>query len=164
MANLKELYLVRHATSSWELNLVARERPLSERGESDAHNISKYIKDKNYLPNIILISPALRTHTTCNIFVKNLNLKEIPIKIIEDLYDFSGENLTRTLIKAFENYDKVMIFGHNEAVTNFANRYSNARIDNIPTCGFCYITFKITEKNSLEKGILKDFVYPNLLR
>lgn len=93
-----------------------------------------------------------------------MRLEEIPILFNENLYDFSGNQLIEVIKEISNNINKVMIFAHNNAVTYFVNQYSNARIDNVPTCGFSHIKFEIENWKQLQKGKLIDFKYPKELR
>jgi phosphohistidine phosphatase len=56
-----------------------------------------------------------------------------------------------------------MIVGHNPTFTNFANRYMNEQVDNIPTSGLVGITFKIDmwAEISMEKVDSSFFEFPN---
>ena len=45
---MKEIYVLRHAKSSWDnSNLSDFDRPLSDRGISDANKMSKFLRNIN---------------------------------------------------------------------------------------------------------------------
>ena len=47
---MKEIYVLRHAKSSWDnSNLSDFERPLADRGISDAKKMSKFLKDMDLI-------------------------------------------------------------------------------------------------------------------
>jgi phosphohistidine phosphatase len=44
--------------------------------------------------------------------------------------------------KTSDEFESIAVFSHNDGITNFANQLTNARIDNIPTCGIFAIKIK----------------------
>jgi phosphohistidine phosphatase len=58
--------------------------------------------------------------------------------------------------------NSVMLFGHNPAMTEFANALCGINIYNIPTCGIVAIEFAVKDWMSVEygKGKLVFFDYP----
>ena len=120
-SNIKILYLVRHAKSSWIENLPDFVRPLNERGVNDANLVSNHIKTKIKTPDLILSSGADRAKTTAEIFVNNLKFNQIEFQINKDLYDFSGELLLNVIKTCEKSVNTLLIFGHNSAITNFVN-------------------------------------------
>ena len=60
--------------------------------------------------------------------------------------------------------DHLMLFGHNEAITNFVNKYGNIRIDNVSTSGFVNIIFDTVNWNTLENGTTQKVIFPSDLK
>lgn len=58
------LVLVRHAKSSWDLDVDDAERPLSSRGRRDAVAVGGYLLERQLVPDLVLCSPAVRTRQT----------------------------------------------------------------------------------------------------
>ena len=85
---MKNLLLIRHAKSSWKENLPDRKRPLSKRGYTDLDLMTRFLKDKNYRPDLIVSSPARRAMDTADTYIKGLGLEDVPFQINEDIYDF----------------------------------------------------------------------------
>lgn len=157
---MKKLTLVRHAKSSWEHNVIDHERPLNEKGFNDAHQLSAYLKASNLKIDVVLSSDATRAKTTARIFLENLQIDASLMQLNHDLYDFSGSNLT-SVIKACSNkVNNLMVFGHNHAITAFANTFGNKFIDNVPTCGVVTIEFDIDNWNDLNKGKTINTLFP----
>ncbi|MDO5607423.1 MAG: histidine phosphatase family protein [Capnocytophaga sp.] len=161
---MKQLHLVRHAKSSWDLPLDDRKRPLATRGINDAHLVCKALEPDWQVPEAIFVSPSVRTRETSAIFVNELKMQAVPFFIENDLYDFSGEYLIRTLEDVDDCYQNIMIFGHNEAVTYFTNRFSSTYVDNVPTCGYLFFQFDIDCWKDLRKGVLLRKIFPKELR
>lgn len=63
-APAKTLVLVRHAKSSWDLDVEDHERPLSGRGRRDARAVGELLVDRSIIPGLVLCSTALRTQQT----------------------------------------------------------------------------------------------------
>lgn len=161
---MKQLHIVRHAKSSWDNPLSDIERPLAQRGITDANNVSLHLKAIIETPQALFVSPLQRTKQTAAIFVENLGWKNLPHHIEYDLYDFSGEQLITCIEELDDALDNVMIFGHNNAVTYFANQYTNNYFENIPTCGYLHIEFSISHWKDLRKGVLLQHIFPKSLR
>ena len=157
---MKTLILVRHAKSSWEFNMNDHDRPLNERGISDANLISKHLKEQKLEIDLVLTSDAERAKSTAKIVVANLNIDASTFHMEKNLYDFSGKNLVRVIQNCENSVDTLMIFGHNHAVTAFVNTYGTILIDNVPTCGVVIITFNIKDWKDLIKGETITTLFP----
>ncbi len=160
MFKMKNLVLIRHAKSSWEMPLKDIDRPLSSRGIHDAHLISSQIED--YLPKtyIVWCSAARRTKETAIIFSENLMIPFENVIVKEDLYTFDDKKLTEIIKKCENRYDNLILFGHNEAITNFVNKFGNLFIENVPTSGVVSLQFDIENWNDLKKGSTLKTVFP----
>lgn len=161
---MKKLILVRHAKSSWEFNVIDHERPLNERGISDANIVSKSLKINSLDIDLILCSDALRTTTTAKIFTLNLNLSQVKFEFNHDLYDFSGSNLLKVIKAVQDDINTLMVFGHNHAITAFVNTFGDKNIDNVPTCGVTILEFNINSWQDLNKGKTVSTLFPRDLR
>jgi len=71
---MKKLYLVRHAKSSWKLQVSDIKRPLKKRGISDAELIAKQTNELFVNPDMVLSSPSKRTVQTAEIFINSWEL------------------------------------------------------------------------------------------
>ena len=161
---MKNLYLVRHAKSSWEYDVSDHQRPLKKRGFKDAHLVSNYLKNKISLPDLVISSDANRALTTANIFISNLGLNEADIELDHELYDFGGRGLINVIKNCDDAFSTLMVFGHNYAMTNFVNSYGDKLVDNVPTSGFTHIKFDINNWKDLSKGTTVLTVFPRDLK
>lgn len=161
---MKKIILVRHAKSSWKYNVIDHERPLNKRGLNDAHIISNHLVNSNIDVNLILSSDSVRTKTTANIFVNNLNIHESLVELNHSLYDFSGQNFLEVIKMCSNDINNLMVFGHNHAITDFVNTYGNIYIDNVPTCGVVIIDLDIKNWNELKKGKTIKTLFPRDLK
>lgn len=159
---MKELYLVRHAKSSWQYEEVDDyDRPLKGRGIRDAHIISNFLSKQTNAPEALFSSPATRALHTAMIFARNLQFPFSAIQLREELYLCSENELLRFIKGLNDDYHRVMIFGHNPTMTNFVNRCIDQRIDNVPTTGVACFNFDIDSWKDAEfKARLALFDYP----
>lgn len=161
---MKRLILIRHAKSSWEYDVIDHERPLNKRGSSDAILVSKYFKDRALNPDLVLVSDAMRTRLTADAFIKTLNIDPATVQYNHDLYDFSGYDLTKVIKHCNDKVNRLMVFGHNHAITAFVNTYGDKYIDNVPTCGVVIIDFNIALWSDLKQGKTINTVFPRDLK
>ncbi len=161
---MKIITLVRHGKSSWEFDVTDRERPLNKRGIKDASLVSKYFKNKGMLPQFIFSSPANRALSTCRIFLNNLGISDKKLKIVEDLYDFGGHQVVDFLKNMSEDYDNIMIFGHNHAFTSICNIFGDDYIDNLPTSGLVTIELNVDQWDAINTGHTALTIFPRDLK
>jgi len=162
---MKTLLLVRHAKSSWDdVSVKDFDRPLNERGKKNAPEMAARLSKRNLQIDLLVSSPAKRAKTTAVLFSKQLNKDEDKIVFEKDLYHADPEAFYNVILKIDDDYDSVAIFSHNPGITDFANTLSEARVDNIPTCGIFAVNIE-TQKWSDFKEASKHFFffdYPKL--
>lgn len=133
---MKTLLLVRHAKSDWgNPALEDFDRPLNERGKRDAPAMARRLLDKNINIDAIISSPAKRAAKTAKAFAESYDLKKSRLQFKEELYMAGSAAFTAVIESADEKFESIAVFSHNPGITGFANELTNARIDNIPTCG-----------------------------
>jgi phosphohistidine phosphatase len=161
---MKNLILIRHAKSSWEAPLKDFDRPLMKNGIQDAHLVSSNIS--NFIPKTYLIwsSPAARAAETALIFAQNISYPVESIVYKKELYTFD-ENQLEKVIKSCSNlFESVILFGHNEAITNFVNKFGDVFIDNVPTSGFVSLQFQADSWDTIHKGKTQKVIFPKDLK
>ncbi|XCF04876.1 histidine phosphatase family protein [Tamlana crocina] len=161
---MKELILVRHAKSSWEYDVIDHERPLKNRGLNDANLVSNHLKNKNFNIDLVISSDAVRAKTTAEIFIENLNISSDIVQFEHNLYDFSGELLTQVIKDCNDAVDRLMVFGHNHAITAFVNTFGDKYIVNVPTTGTVMLQFDINSWADLKPGKTIMTIFPKDLK
>lgn len=161
---MKNLFIVRHAKSSWEAPLTDFDRPLTQSGIKDAHLVSDEAKKSLPKSFVIWSSNAKRASETALIFAQNVLYPIDNILFREDLYTFDERDLQDVIQSCPDEIDNLILFGHNEAITNFVNTFGTVYIDNVPTSGFIAISFENTSWKSLKKGVTKATIFPRDLR
>ncbi|MDN3672730.1 histidine phosphatase family protein [Flavobacterium branchiarum] len=161
---MKNLILIRHAKSSWEAPLKDFDRPLMKKGILDAHNVSANIS--KFLPKTFLIwsSTAARALETALIFAQNISYPLESIIYKDDLYTFDEKQLEKVIKSCDNAFESVILFGHNEAITNFVNKFGDVFIDNVPTSGFVSLQFDAESWDEIDKGRTQKTIFPKDLK
>lgn len=161
---MKQLILVRHAKSSWEAPLHDFDRPLMGRGIQDAHLVSCHIASQVPKSFVIWSSAAKRAAETALIFAQNISFPIESIVFKEELYTFDESKLEKVIKSCPDECDHLIVFGHNEAITNFVNKFGSIFIDNVSTSGFVNMIFDTANWNNLQKGTTKKVIFPRDLK
>lgn len=157
---MKNLILIRHAKSSWEAPLLDKDRPLTKGGIVDAHFVAE--KTIGNLPKtfLILSSTAKRASEMAMIFAQTFSYPLESIIFKNDLYTFEVNQLEKIVKKFDDLYDCVILFGHNEAITDFVNKFGNIEIFNVPTSGMVSIEFESNSWVNIKKGKTIKTIFP----
>ena len=158
---MKNLFLIRHSKSSWDVPVQDINRSISARGVKDAHLIAS--KSVALVPNsyIVWCSKAKRTTETAYIFSQYLSIPIETIYFSEDLYTFDEKKLHEIIKKCKNEHDNLILFGHNEAITNFVNKFGDLYIENVPTSGLVAMQFNTEDWQNLGKGKTIATLFPS---
>ena len=108
----KELFLMRHAKSSWDSDVSDdSSRPLSKRGINAAKRIGNGLNQLGWIPDLLLVSPSQRTQQTLEQI--NLDTKAV---ILDQLYEASLDDLFTLISDTPESVTKLMLLGHNPSL------------------------------------------------
>lgn len=133
---MKQLLLIRHAKSDWDNPLLEDiDRPLNDRGKRDAPLMAHRLLDKKIRIDAFISSPAKRARKTAQLFTKEYKKGKDSILFSEELYLAGPAVFFEVIAQASDDDDSIAVFSHNPGITDFANLLTDARIDNIPTCG-----------------------------
>jgi len=164
------VYLLRHAHSAW-----ARpgqrdfDRPLDERGVSDAQLVAAAFAQYTLLPATILCSTARRCQQTCEILLDHL--PERPTLISDDkLYSQDEDYYVELLVAQADT--PVLLIGHNPMMEDTARLLSASANDRpgerlqkgFPTAGLATIEFTSAQPGADQAGHLSAFLSPKRLR
>lgn len=153
------LFLVRHAKSSWANPGQADfDRPLNDRGERNAPFMGKKLAEKGEKPGLLVSSTAKRAFSTAKLIAEELGYEKDNIVKREDLYHAAVKTWLKEVNSLDNKHKTIMMFGHNNGITEFANYLCNAGIDNMPTCAVVKIKFDFDQWEMVSKGN-GDLVY-----
>ncbi len=161
---MKTLYMVRHAKSSWKHDVIDHKRPLKGRGKRDGKLVSEYLSDKLTPPQKIISSGATRALSTAHYFKEAFQISDSDFEVTNTLYDFSGHGVMDIVKGLDNNWERVMIVGHNHAFTSIANMLGSTYIDNVPTCGFVELQFDTNNWSDVTTGKTVQTVFPRDLK
>jgi phosphohistidine phosphatase len=139
---MKQLHIIRHGKSSWDLQDIADiDRPLNDRGVASAYLMAQRLVDRGEIPDLLLTSPAVRALSTAVIFMRVMKLSPSILQINESIYMGYVEELVQIVRSVDDRYSNLMLFGHNPSFTMLANRFLVKGIENIPTAGIVSLSF-----------------------
>ncbi len=131
---MKSLLLIRHAKSSWSLDVDDFDRPLDYRGQSDAPDMAQRLIRKEIKIDCFISSPAKRAITTAAYFAAAYAKKVQDIVTIPSLYEPTIEDFYNAIEDLDEEFETVAVISHNPTITNFANQLTSFTIEDMPTC------------------------------
>jgi phosphohistidine phosphatase len=117
---IRQLFLLRHAKSSWENpQLADHDRPLAPRGRRATNLIAEHLSRELIAPALVLCSSARRARETLERIAPALG-KQVAAQIERDLYAGSEHQLLERLRAVSDDAASVMLIGHNPAVEQLA--------------------------------------------
>lgn len=115
--SLSRLYLLRHADSGWPENGQKDfDRSLSTTGYAQAEVVMGMAADKNYRPNLVICSTALRCRETSDAVRRTLCAEQTPFRYVDELYNGTLQ-VYLDIVSAPNNTGSVMLIGHNPAIS-----------------------------------------------
>lgn len=190
------LLLLRHGKASHDLSDGTDDyfRPLDEEGEQEVAAMGSYLyKHAVPLPDLVVVSPSLRTSQTLQIFMKNWAgmqwaIGNSPFPVIYDrrIYDFNDESAkkSRSYIDIVHQLDpskrRVLLVGHNPSIWDLAIQLTHTKPDSalhkkFPTASFASLVWTDSFFSQRHKGesvwtyitdgsaALQMFDYPKLI-
>jgi phosphohistidine phosphatase len=152
------------------------DRRLDDRGRSDAADVGAWMARHRHIPDLVLVSTAVRARQTWNIV--DGAMKAVPQPLVADLPELYGAGPSQLLhiIHALDAEDprRLLVVGHNPGLHEFALALigsgdaagRKALAENLPTSGMTVIDFPTEDWNDVafRSGRLALFVSPKLLK
>ncbi|KFB09518.1 SixA phosphatase family protein [Nitratireductor basaltis] len=127
---MRELYLLRHAKSSWDDPALAdHDRPLSGRGERAAPLMGRYMAEQGLFPDHVLVSPARRTRRTWKLLASELGQGYSEAEFHDDIYNASADRLLTLLRQVPDDVARVLLVGHNPGLEDLASSLADEDSD-----------------------------------
>ena len=164
---MKNLYLIRHAKSSWDHpGLKDIDRPLLQKGIKRTSKISAFLNREKATADLIISSPATRAYDTAKLIASGLGYAIEKIKIEKDIYFGDTESFFNAIYQVDNEINNLFIFGHNPTITQFANYFLHNKIDYLPTSGLANISFDTTNWTEIPKCKWEEkcVIFPKLLK
>lgn len=141
---MKTLFLMRHAQADRaQPGMRDIDRPLSQRGRKDALLMGQYLQGNHNIPELILVSPALRVRETLN-GVTEFFGGGVKTKQIDKLYSGGLEDYFEALRNLPLTVEHVMIIGHNPILEDMSAKIRSG------TSGRSFLEFSPAAVGSFE--------------
>ena len=174
---MKKLLLLRHAKSDRPAGLEDFDRPLNAKGRRAAPKMAEAMLARDYLPDAVLVSPALRTRETWQLMAPVLNVSGYKAEFIDQLYLASANRILSVVRHLGPEAKAALIVGHNPGIEDIATRLASehqslegeSALDRIkrkyPTCALTVLTFPIESWTDLSigTGAIVEFLTPSSL-
>ncbi|MET4105595.1 histidine phosphatase family protein [Hymenobacter sp. UYP22] len=139
---MKTLYLMRHAKSSWSFDeLSDKQRPLNDRGRDDAPVMGEALAKRSIRLDLLVSSPAVRAMSTAALVAHELEYPADKIEVIEAIYEATVPDLLTVVRELPDEAESVLLVGHNNTLTEFANLLSPSSIPDMPTAAIVCLKF-----------------------
>jgi phosphohistidine phosphatase len=116
----RQLYLLRHAKSSWDdPGVDDHDRPLAGRGEKALARMREHLARAAAGPELVLCSSARRTRMTLDGIADALPA-DVDIEVEDGLYAATGGALLSRLHQVPDDVGRVMLIGHNPGLEDLA--------------------------------------------
>ncbi|GHV06166.1 phosphoglycerate mutase [Campylobacterota bacterium] len=162
---MKKIVFVRHAKSDHHFGLEDIDRPLSPQGKRDAATMAGVLKTRGVVPQRIISSGSLRTLTTVQIFIKELDIFDCLV-VDNRLYMGDSSKYLSVIHEIDNDCDTVAIVGHNPVISEVCELLSGASVGTLSPCAICAITFAANGFDLItpSSGSLEFFDSPNAFR
>ncbi len=160
---MKRLTIIRHAKSSWDDPSVRDfDRELNKRGLRDAPEMGQRLRARGFAPDGIVSSPAKRALATAAIIADAIGFDADGIVTDERIYEADVEDLAAVARDLEDDWNHVVLFGHNPGFTSFANWLADQGVGDMPTCAVVDLRCDIAtwREIAMDCASLLDFDYP----
>jgi phosphohistidine phosphatase len=178
---MRRLILLRHAKTEHDApSGQDQDRRLDDRGRLDAAAMGSWIGRHLPVPELVLVSTAVRTQQTWEIVRQAIQdatrtAAQPQVESLDELYGAEPAQLLQ-IIRMSEATDprQLMVIGHNPGMHELALALAGsgdaaakkALEDNLPTTGLAILDFAIDDWNEVafRRGTLVRFTSPKLLK
>ena len=148
---MKQLFLLRHAKSSWDdSSLSDFDRPLNRRGRTAAPFMGELTARRKIRPEIIVSSPAVRARQTAELFKEAAGLK-CPLRFEKRIYDANLADLRTIVSELEEDFSPALLVGHQPG-TGELIRFLTGESPEVPTACFASISLNVDTWADVRNG------------
>jgi len=157
----KQIIVMRHAKSRREEEgLSDHERPLNRSGERASRLMGRRIKEKLFVPELIISSDAMRARETAENVALELGYERW-IRVEPQLYLCEADTFLEVIRGVDETISSILIVAHNPGVEAFGRLYLGWEGEKFPTAAYFYATFSGRWRDVSRDALqLRDFDYP----
>ena len=137
----KSVILFRHGKSDWDAKYDSdHDRPLAKRGIRDAKRMGKFLSKRAEVPELILLSTALRTRETTKLAMK-AGSWDVDIKLEKKIYEASLEEIINIIKNQDDKYNSICLVGHEPIFSSIIRLIGNKKKMKFPTASMARIIF-----------------------
>lgn len=161
---------MRHSKAAFPLGVEDHDRPLAQRGHTEAPLAGKWMMENGVVPDFILCSSALRTRQTCTWVCQQLGEKAPTPKLESGLYAAGATSMLSVINHVPETVGTLLVITHMPGVQALALRLASRDSDQDAymdlASGFPTSSFAVLEHSSRwatldgQDAELKNFVVP----
>jgi phosphohistidine phosphatase len=159
---MKTLFLVRHAKASPKnLPIEDFDRPLYDRGTTDAMEMGKKMGKEHILPQLMVSSPANRAIATARHIASGIGYPLEEIVKADNIYEASRKDLLNLVKGLPDRFQSVLLAGHNPGFSELCNYLAGTSVS-LPTCAVVQIDMAINSWSEAHEscGKIMLFYYP----
>jgi phosphohistidine phosphatase len=139
---MNTLIVLRHAKAVHVPGMADRERPLTGRGERDAHRAGVVLGDLGLAPDLVLCSPSTRTRQTAELALAEF-AAGAPVHHERDIYLAHPDELLGLVQRTDADVRTLLLVGHNPGAHELVLSLTGAGEDDDP--GFPPGAFAVIE-------------------
>ena len=118
---MKRLTLMRHGDARWkDAKLSDLERPLNRRGSAAAEAMARRLLELELVPDLMLVSPAVRTQQTAEIVARELSIPTRRVVREERLYLAAVGDLLHVVRDTGPRISHLLLVAHNPGISELA--------------------------------------------
>ena len=126
---MKRLYIARHASSDWgQEGYSDFDRPLNNKGLSDAEAMAKYLSSLEIKVDSIVSSSAKRALTTAKFYADNILTKSDLVEM-DVIYEAEERDILQIINQISNDVDSLMLVGHNPTFSLLVNLLTGQPVD-----------------------------------
>jgi phosphohistidine phosphatase len=119
------IYFLRHGEADWpDWKRPDDERPLTEKGKKEMHQVGAFLANLSVKPDVVLTSPLPRAWQTAEIAAHYIDAKSVEDDLLAP--GFGRAELKKLLKK--RSYQSLMVVGHEPDFSRTIGKLTGARI------------------------------------
>ena len=93
------------------------------------------------------------------------DLEKVVRKVIrKNASDFINKKIQLDIKNINNQHDNLILFCHNNAITDFVNKFGDTYIENVPTAGVVFLEFEQDDWNDIQNGKVVKTIFPKHLK
>ena len=119
------IYFLRHGEADWpDWKKPDDERPLTEKGKKEMHEVGAFLANLSVKPDVVLTSPLPRASQTAEIAARYIDAKCVEEKLLEPGF---GRSELKKIVKK-RGGDSVMLVGHEPDFSKTVCKLTGGRV------------------------------------